>query len=75
LELVHEVLQFVMGWTDSHLHQFHAGKRRYGVIDPEWDDDDLLDELDVPLSAVLARVGDRAIYEYDFGDGWEHSLA
>lgn len=33
---LHEVVQVVMGWTDSHLHEFEAGRTRYGVPDPDW---------------------------------------
>ncbi len=30
LDQLHRVFQIVMGWTDSHLHQFHVGDVRYG---------------------------------------------
>jgi hypothetical protein len=29
LDRVHDVIQIVMGWTDSHLHEFTIGKKRY----------------------------------------------
>jgi hypothetical protein len=28
----------------------------------------------VRLAAILGRVGSKAIYTYDFGDSWEHSI-
>jgi hypothetical protein len=31
-------------------------------------------ERAVRLSGILGRVGSKAIYTYDFGDSWEHSL-
>jgi hypothetical protein len=29
LDRLHDVIQIVMGWTDSHLHEFTIGKKRY----------------------------------------------
>ena len=31
-------------------------------------------ERTVRLAAILGRVGSKAIYTYDFGDSWEHSI-
>ena len=31
-------------------------------------------ERTVRLSGILGRVGSKAIYTYDFGDSWEHSI-
>jgi len=28
LDRLHDVIQIVMGWTDSHLHEFTIGKKR-----------------------------------------------
>ena len=48
---LHDVLQAVIGWTDSHLHQFVAGEVRYGM--PDIDDfngfEDERPETGVPL--------------------------
>ncbi len=67
----HLVLQDTMGWTDSHLHQFISNGSRYGTPDPDFDDD-ITDEFNVRLRSVLKKPGDSILYEYDFGDGWEH---
>ena len=32
---LHQMLQVVMGWENSHLHQFIVGKTYYGEPDPE----------------------------------------
>ena len=32
---LHQILQTVVGWTDSHLHQFIAGQTFYGTPKPE----------------------------------------
>ena len=70
---LHDILQVVMGWTDSHLHQFRRGTTYYGEPDPEMGME-RADERRVPLCKVLRRPKDRMVYEYDFGDGWEHDV-
>lgn len=77
LKEIHNVLQIVMGWTDSHLHQFNCNSGRYGDIDPSLDmgwDEDLKDEGKFRLKDVLKKEKEKFIYEYDFGDGWEHKV-
>lgn len=80
LEDLHDVLQTAMGWTDSHLHQFLAGPERTHTVQPfltdfaEEEGDEGIHEKDVRVDQVLARVGDRLFYDYDFGDGWDHTL-
>jgi len=72
LEDLHYVIQSAMGWTNSHLHQFSVGKKRIG--DPHPDLGDLEDEADFALSDVAPRKGAKFIYEYDFGDDWQHEI-
>ncbi len=69
---LHRVLQAVMGWTDSHLHAFRVDGEAYGVPDPEFPDD-MENERNVRLDRAAGE-GRTIIYEYDFGDGWEHEL-
>ena len=68
---LHEVLQISMGWADGHLHAFVADGVEYGTPDPEWGTQ-VRDESRVRLTRVLRALKDRLVYEYDFGDGWEH---
>jgi hypothetical protein len=70
---LHQILQVVMGWTDSHLHQFRRGSTYYGQPDPEFGMR-RENERKVRLNDVLRKAKDRMIYEYDFGDGWEHDI-
>ena len=63
-----------MGWTDSHLHQFMAGGRFYGMPDPDFDFPEILDEQEFKLNQLLRKEKDSINYEYDFGDGWEHKI-
>jgi len=72
---LHHVLQRAMGWQDAHLHQFRVGNTTYAPARPA--DLDLgprpKDEARARLAAV-APAGSRLAYEYDFGDGWEHTI-
>jgi len=70
---VHIVLQVVMGWTNSHLHEFVMGGNRYGIPDEEFPSD-VLDEMDYRLDQLLKKEKDTLSYAYDFGEGWEHEI-
>ncbi len=75
LAKLHRILQTAMGWYDSHLHQFIVGRTYYGV--PSRDDFldmDLKNERKAMLSQILSRPKQKIVYEYDFGDGWEHEI-
>ncbi len=76
LSRLHRVVQHVMGWTDSHLHQFVTeDDMRYGSRDPDLDPEpDLLNERSAKLDRLLAGPGDTLLYQYDFGDGWDHVI-
>jgi len=73
---LHTILQIVMGWTNSHLHQFISGRTLYG----EQDDDDFMFDPDIEdenkyrINDLLKKEKDWIRYEYDFGDGWEHKI-
>jgi len=71
LATLHHVLQVAMGWEDAHLHQFKHGDSRYGVPDGEGFLP-TISEADVRLDTLLRAPKERLIYEYDFGDSWEH---
>lgn len=73
---LHLVLQIVMGWSNSHLHQYIANGQLYGIDDPEFDFGftEILDENKYRLKQLLKKEKDKILYEYDFGDGWEHDL-
>ena len=76
LAQLHDVLQIAMGWEDYHLHEFSAGGRRFGPPDPEdqFMADDVEDERRVRVFGLFGRTGAKAVYTYDFGDTWEHSI-
>lgn len=79
---LHVAIQDVMGWLDYHLHAFRVQNPRTGEVaqigipDEEGLDGEpeFLPGWEAPVSRYLNQPGDRAEYEYDFGDGWEHEL-
>lgn len=75
---LHAVLQVAMGWTNSHLHQFICGEHVYADPSFELDqyegDPPVLDERKVTVAEVLPRIREGLVYEYDFGDSWEHII-
>jgi len=73
LENFHNVIQVAMGWEDSHLHQFIANEKFYGTPDDEFGME-IEDESKYKLSQLLSKEKDTIIYEYDFGDSWEHKI-
>lgn len=70
---LHYIIQIVMGWTDSHLHRFIIHGKHYGIaqIGGMWFSDD---PKVVKLSDFGWRGRERFLYEYDFGDNWQHQI-
>ena len=73
LSTLHLLLQVVMGWEDAHLHQFMAHGIYYDTPHPDFGFE-VQNEQQVSLQQVVSRAKDKLIYEYDFGDSWEHEL-
>jgi hypothetical protein len=75
LDDLHKIIQTAMGWTNSHLNQFISGRTFYGnPNDDEFGDMNLKDSKKYKVLKVLKSEGSSIIYEYDFGDGWEHEI-
>lgn len=83
LEQVHDVIQSVFFWNDMHLHEFTPDAPGYRArLAPSFANPGLEgsfieqgpDEEAVRLDQVVADVGDRLFYTYDFGDSWDHTL-
>ena len=72
LDRLHDVIQVVMGWTDSHLHEFTIGKKRYTEY-PESKEDGL-ECGRYRLGDLIKQKGRIFGYHYDFGDRWEHEV-
>ena len=82
LASLHHYLQWVMGWADTHAHDFRVGA---GVVAPGWwieevaqgaDTRQWRDERRVSVAALVAELGDHGEFEYryDMGDGWSHRI-
>lgn len=76
LDELHMLLQIIMGWAGSHLHQFISQGTFYGVPDDDYDlmDMEVLDETRFRLNQLLKTEKESIVYEYDFGDGWNHKI-
>lgn len=75
LAKLHGILQWTMGWMNSHLHEFEIARQRYGVPDTEWEPPGAVtDERRVRLKPLLEAGVRRFTYVYDFGDHWEHLI-
>lgn len=87
---LHRIIQLVMGWTDSHLHEFcingefitEKDKDIFnGLIENDFDDtfDDgfgkgYYDSSKITLESLIDSEKQKFIYTYDFGDDWEHEI-
>jgi len=79
LDKRHEHIQTAMGWTNSHLHRFEIDGECYGdplLLDDGLEDFHWVDSTITRISGIVPRDGGRSrfLYEYDFGDGWEHEV-
>ena len=72
---LHDIFQVLMGWSDSHMHQFAKDGKRWGMASfDEFNELGLLDEQNANLAQVLKSKGDSLFYDYDFGDDWRHKV-
>jgi hypothetical protein len=72
---LHLAIQIAMGWSDSHMHQFtDRDGQCYGVSNPDWDFEPMRDEDSLLIRKLFKAEKTSLVYEYDFGDGWEHAV-
>ncbi len=74
---LHTVIQIAMGWTGSHMHQFVKDRNFYvpktqGDVFEEQEQQ--MGYEKVKVTDVLSQEKDKIVYEYDFGDSWEHEV-
>lgn len=65
------VIQESMSWTNSHLHRFASGNTEYTGVEFELDIEHE-DESRGRLADLLPHPPSVLLYEYDFGDPWDH---
>ena len=66
------ILLAAMGWNNSHLHAFLIGDKRIGMCFDDYPEGEI-DEKGVTVLQAL-REERRFVFEYDFGDSWEHDV-
>jgi hypothetical protein len=74
---LHHTIQLAMGWTNSHLFEFKIEGYRIGEIIEnleEHDESHLLNAKETKVVTLIDKEGESFKYEYDFGDGWHHSI-
>jgi len=79
---LHVAIQDAMGWLDYHLHNFGIkakGKREEVLIGiPDFDHLEELPEVfpgwEIAVIGYFNALGVEARYEYDYGDGWLHTV-
>jgi hypothetical protein len=83
---LHVAIQNAMGWQDCHLHEFSIFhndnpkskslgqlKTSVGIPDTEFGISEVLAGWETKIEDYLVPEH-KIIYEYDFGDGWEHEV-
>ena len=78
LDDLHDVLQAVFGWEDYHLYRFTTGPELEpgeafactADLRESFVDDPTMPTWDVRVDELLAEVGERLHYQYDYGDNW-----
>jgi len=73
IAMLHDLLQIALDWSDFHLHRFVIRGKEYGVSRMGCTTF-TTDARKVLLSQFGFRVNERFLYEYDFGDLWQHQI-
>lgn len=83
---LHAAIQDSMGWADTHLHNFEIKHPVHGkdvelVSEAEFNDPNmneekpnLMDESKANISEYFTLTNRKAVYTYDFGDNWVHTI-
>jgi len=77
---LHYTIQIAMDWGNYHLYEFKIGDYRIGIIDEDFDDPEtgaskIIVSKEITLDEVISKGEFKSFsYEYDFGDGWIHSI-
>ena len=69
---LHRIIQTAMGWTNSHLHLFNDGMTDYAPR--EFEVEGSRNSRTIKLNSILKKEKSKILYEYDFGDSWNHDI-
>lgn len=73
LDRFHDIIQTIMGWTNSHLYGFTIDGIEYSPADDEFDSE-YEDTKGKTLTKLGLRPRQKIKYIYDFGDDWMHTI-
>ncbi|MFH1170409.1 MAG: plasmid pRiA4b ORF-3 family protein [Candidatus Vogelbacteria bacterium] len=80
---LHCAIQDAMGWSGGHLHGFMFANKKnnwqtINIMIPSPDNDEFMDRIVDERTAKVAdyfeKISKQCKYEYDFGDGWVHTI-
>ncbi|MBK6835580.1 MAG: plasmid pRiA4b ORF-3 family protein [Bacteroidetes bacterium] len=71
---LHHIIQIAFGWENYHAYSFSKNDSIYGnpIL---LDDETVINDKEIFLHELFEKRGTKINYEYDFGDGWIHSIA
>ncbi|MDR3104231.1 MAG: plasmid pRiA4b ORF-3 family protein [Yokenella regensburgei] len=72
LDRLHDVIQIVMGWQDTHLYEFVFGRKRFTEAPEEPEQGK--EAAFFRLCDLIHMKGKQFSYQYDFGDSWWHDI-
>jgi hypothetical protein len=67
---LHRVIQRVFGWEDYHLYEFNVEGDQIGDLENDEFGSIAYEAMTTPIFSDKKKFS----YEYDFGDGWEHTI-
>lgn len=71
---LHQIIQTVMGWSNSQNHRFMKDGRYYFASTPKEETPIIKSYMDIRLSTMLRIEGEALEYEYDFNNRWIHEI-
>lgn len=75
VEDFHKIIQTTMGWENSHLHHFIKDNHIYSIpFEENLFGFGNIDYTGIKIRELLLFEGDKILYEYDFGDDWQHEI-
>ncbi|MEA3514413.1 MAG: plasmid pRiA4b ORF-3 family protein [Nanoarchaeota archaeon] len=70
---LHNIIQKVMGWTNTHLFEFDMGDLSIGTPQEDFGDE-VQDAKKIKINKIFFEKAQKLGYTYDFGDCWEHLI-
>lgn len=77
---LHQIIQAAFGWLDYHLYKFQFDKVVVTIPNDQYGPGELFGEDITELDSESTKINKlfdanyRCVYEYDFGDSWNHEI-